>query len=192
MPRETDKTAMNPGKRFENNFRDSVPNEVLYHRLKDSAQSFGGTNKLRFSSKNPCDCFLFCSPLLFALEMKSVASSSISFERAKNEKTKKMVHFHQIKGLRDFNRYNNMVAGFIFNFRHGDGNETCYFQHISDFDRMIGDINKKSFNEKDLLRYNPLIIKNEKKNVNYRYDVSKFIGDVIKRYKTEREAMING
>lgn len=173
--------TVNIGKRLENNFRDSIPNDVMYHRLKDSAQSFGGTNNLRFSSKNPCDCLMFYSPILFALEMKSVGTSSISFERTEDE-PEKVIRYHQIEGLRKYNEYRNMISGFIFNFRHKDNTETCYFQHISDFDKMIDDIAKKSFNERDLQDYNPLVIENTRLKVNYRYNVSKFIEDIKERY----------
>ena len=171
---------MNTGKRFENNFRDSVPDDVLYYRLKDSAQSFGGANNLRFSSKNPCDCFLYKSPTLFALELKSVGTTSISFEKTKDDTG--VIHYHQMRGLKEFVGYGGVVAGFVLNFRHKDDTETCYFLHINDFEKMITDISKKSFNEKDLLGYNPLIIENKKKKVNYRYNVSKFIEDVQRRY----------
>ena len=47
--------ANNIGKKFENNWKASMPNDIFYYRLKDQAQSFGGASKLRFSLKNPCD-----------------------------------------------------------------------------------------------------------------------------------------
>ena len=75
---------MNIGKRFENNFKASITEDVLYHRLKDSAQSFGGASNLRFSSKNPFDCYIYQFPTLLALEMKSAGTPSISFERTKD------------------------------------------------------------------------------------------------------------
>ena len=175
--------ANNIGKKFENNWKASMSNDIFYYRLKDQAQSFGGASKLRFSLKNPCDCFLFKSPTLFALELKSVGTSSISFERTKEEKG--VIHFHQIEGLRNFSRYKNIIAGFVLNFRHSDGTENCYFIHINDFDTMINSLDKKSFNEKDLSKYNPIIIENRKKKVNYTYNIEKFICDVYKRMEIE-------
>lgn len=175
---------MNIGKRFESNFRVSVPDDVLYYRLKDAAQSFGnvtgGTNNLRFSAKNPCDCFLFKQPTLYALEMKSVGTTSISFERTRQDKG--VIHYHQIQGLKQFAQYKGVLAGFVLNFRHKDNTEVCYFLEIHDFEKMIDSISKKSFNEKDLNKYNPLIIENQQLKVNYRYNVSKFIQDTQKRY----------
>lgn len=145
----------------------------MYYRLKDSAQSFGGSNNLRFSSKNPCDCFLYNYPTFYALELKSVGSSSISFERTKEDKG--VIHIHQIEGLSEFAKYKGVIAGFVLNFRHTDGNEICYFQNIYDFNNMIKVIGKKSFNEKDLMNNNAMIIKNEKKKVNYKYDIEQFL-----------------
>lgn len=43
--------ANNIGKKFENNWKASMPNDIFYYRLKDQAQSFGGASKLRFSLK---------------------------------------------------------------------------------------------------------------------------------------------
>ena len=135
---------------------------------------------MRFSLKNPCDYFLYKSPTLFALELKTVATTSTSFERSKGEKG--VIHWHQIEGLRQFAEHKGVVAGFLLNFRHKDGSEICYFLHIKDFDRMIDELPKKSFNESDLRKYDPIMIESEKKKVNYRYNVSKFIMDAENTY----------
>lgn len=167
--------TINPGKRFENNWKSSIPKDVLYYRLKDSAQSFGkDSSKLRFSLKNPCDCFIFQSPFLYALELKSTSTTSISFEKEKNEN--KMIHLHQITGLQEFDKYSNTISGFLFNFRHKKEDcEMLYFQHIKDFIQMISEISKKSLNEKDLIKYNGMIIPSKKLKVNYKYDVNEFL-----------------
>lgn len=49
--------AKNVGKIFEEQWKKSTPDYALLYRLPDAAQSFGGSNKLRFSSKNPFDFF---------------------------------------------------------------------------------------------------------------------------------------
>jgi uncharacterized protein YneR len=168
--------ATNIGKRFENNFKSSVDSaNALYYRLKDSAQSFGGTSNLRFSSKNPCDCFIYNYPTFYALELKTVGTSSISYER--NKEDKGVIHIHQIEGLTNFAKFNGVIAGFVMNFRHTDGKEICYFQEICDFNNMINELDKKSFNENDLKNNNVIVIKNEKKKVNYKYDIKQFLID---------------
>lgn len=168
--------TINPGKIFENNWKKSIPDDVLYYRLKDSAQAFGNMkNTLRFSLKNPCDCFLFTSPFLYTLELKHTSSNRISFERTKSEKNK-MIHYHQIKGLTEFDKYPNTISGFLFNFHHkNDDVEILYFQYIKDFNLMISKSSKKSLNENDLINNNAIIIPSKKMITNYKYDVNTFL-----------------
>lgn len=165
----------NSGKIFETDFKNSIPDNVFYYRIPDPPQSFGGgQDNLRFSRKNPCDIFLFSptSHTLYALELKSVGTNSISFERSKEDKG--VIHYHQIKALQEFNTYDGIVAGFVINFRN---TEKTYFIEICDFTDMINEIDKKSFNEKDLLKYNPTIIDQHKKRTRYSYDIEKFLRD---------------
>ncbi len=87
-----------------------------------------------------------------------------------------MIHKHQIMALLEYEKYNNVSSGFLFNFRNEKtGSEITYYQSICDFLRMINEINKKSFNEKDLLKYNPIEIIGKKKRVNYLWDIDKFL-----------------
>ena len=51
----------NMGKRFEQNWRQSLPNidNLYYYRIKDSASSYyGGNEGLRFSQSNIADAFM--------------------------------------------------------------------------------------------------------------------------------------
>lgn len=163
--------SKNIGKVFEENWKKSVPNNVFYYRPPDSAQSFGQNQNLRFSAKSPCDCFMFTGDFLYALELKSVGTKSISFEKVKTDKG--VIHKHQIDNLYKFSSYNNIISGFIFDFRLS--NKT-YFCIIDDFIKMICNLDKKSFNEHDLFEWcNPIEIKKKKLRVNYRYDIEKFI-----------------
>lgn len=75
-----------------------------------------------------------------------------------------MIHKHQILALDKFSKYENVIAGFIFNFRkNNETEEITYFQYIDDFLLMVNNINKKSFNEKDLNNYNAIPINGIKK-----------------------------
>jgi penicillin-binding protein-related factor A (putative recombinase) len=114
-----------------------------------------------------------CSSTFYAIELKTSAGS-FSFERTKEDKGD--IHFHQIESLRKFATYKNVVSGFILDFRKSDN---TYFIYIEDFLHIIEHIDKKSFNEADLLRYgNPVLINKAKLRVNYRYDIEKFLTDV--------------
>lgn len=164
------------GKVFEDNWKASVPDNVLYYRPPDSAQSFGGSSNLRFSSKSPCDCFLYDGRFLYMLELKTVGTKSISFERDKNDHG--VIHIHQIDNLERFSQFKNVIAGFILDFRLS---EKTYFVHINDFMQMINKIDKKSFNESDLngLCY-PIEIKKRKLRVNWRYDIDNLLMSCVK------------
>jgi len=113
------------------------------------------------------------SSTFYATELKTSAGA-FSFERTKEDKG--MIHLHQIESLKKFATYKNVVSGFILDFRKSNN---TYFIYIEDFLRMIGHVDKKSFNETDLLTYgNPVLISKTKLRVNYRYDVEKFLNDV--------------
>lgn len=114
---------------------------------------------------------MFNGEILYTLELKSVGTNSISFEREKTDKG--VIHKHQIDNLIKFATYPNIVSGFLLDFRLS---ETTYFCLIDDFVEMINNIDKKSFNEKDLIKWcDPIIIKKKKLKVNYRYDVNNFL-----------------
>lgn len=169
---------MNDGKKFENAWKSSVDKAgYFYHRLKDSAQSFGGTNNLRFSSKNPYDCFVFSGKKLYALELKSTKGTSFSFWRADFEDKEKhqtfLIHKHQIEGLKKARDFQNVIAGLVLNFR--DTTNHTYFWDIGDFLNCTDALEKKSFNEADVIKNNGILIPQTIKKVNYVYDVSELI-----------------
>lgn len=161
---------MNQGKIFENDFRKSAPGWLLVYRLPDAAQSFGRSNNLRFSRKNPFDFLLWDSigRNLFAIELKTVSGKSISFERSKDES--KEIHYHQIAGLDEWSRYKNTFCGFIIEFR---AIEKTIFLRIEDFLKLISIITKKSFTIQDLEEHNIsyLVVPQSKLRTHYKYDV---------------------
>lgn len=167
----------NVGKIFEEDFKKSVPDYALLYRLPDSAQSFGGSNNLRFSRKNPFDFLLWDSKrhILYALEMKTVSGKSISFESNKDET--KEIHYHQIEGLNEWNRFDGIICGFIIEFRKI---ETTVFIDIESFNSLIENMDKKSFNYDDIqnsgLPY--FIIPQKKKRTRYIYDIENLLSKI--------------
>ena len=80
-----------------------------------------------------------------------------------------------IDNLEKFSTYENIVSGFVLDFRLS--NKT-YFCMIEEFVNMVNNLDKKSFNEKDLYEWcNPIEIEKKKLKVNYRYDICKFLKD---------------
>ena len=168
--------AKSVGKVFEENWKKSVPDNVLCYRPPDAAGSFGmnsGNNGLRFSAHSPCDYFLYDGNNLWTLELKTVAGKSISFERTKGDKG--VIHYYQIDSLRKFAQYNNVVSGFIIDFR---GSDNTYFVNINDWEKLADSTEKKSLNETDILKViNPIKINKKKLKVNYKYDVATFLSE---------------
>lgn len=167
------KKRINYGKVFEHSFKNSIPNYALFYRLPDPSQSFACGN-LRFSLKNPFDCIIFNSRnhILYALELKTVAGKSISFERSKEEHGE--IHWHQVEGLNKWNKYDGIVCGFIIEFRKI---EKTVFINIKDFNKLMNTITKKSFNFDDLDNHkiNYVIIGQEKVRTHYKYKVDEFL-----------------
>ena len=174
---------MNPmastGKNFEIQWAKSAPDYALVHRLSDSAQSFGRSNNVRFSLKNPFDFFVWDSKhhKPYAFELKTVAGKSISFEREKEDKGE--IHYHQIQGLNTWNKYDGMTCGFIIEFREM---ELTIFIDIESFNKLMESVGKKSFNIKDLDDYDiPYrVIPQRKIKVNYRYDMDSLLSELEK------------
>ena len=164
------------GKQFERDFTKSAPDYVGVIRLPDAAQSFFKSSNLRFSNKNPYD-FLLWNPktlTLYALELKTVKGKSISFERTKDENGE--IHYHQITGLDNFEKIGECVCGFVIEFRKI---ETTVFIEISEFNKLINAIPKKSFNYDDLEKYGVqyVIIEQQMARTRYTYNMDKFLHD---------------
>lgn len=168
----------NAGKIFEEDIKKSMPDYVVLIRLNDSPQVFKQSSTTRFTLKTPCDYIAFDtnSKILYFFELKSTKYKSISFEDIdKKEQQSKMIHKHQILGLKKYSEYNSVKAGFLFNFRDEKNNiERTYFQDIIDFESMCKKINKHSFNEIDLCLNNSVKINGNKKRVRYNWDIDSF------------------
>ncbi len=143
-----------------------MPNDVYYHRIKDAASSFGGGQKTRFSLKNGFDCMMYKYPTLIALELKSNEGTSINFSL--DRKKSANIKASQIEGLTIASKY-KIKSGLLLNFRK---TKTTYYIDISDFNRFTKETTKKSINEKDLIEYGAIVVKQTLKKVRYRYDIS--------------------
>ncbi|MED4817663.1 hypothetical protein [Bacillus atrophaeus] len=175
--------ATNQGKVFEANVQQSAKDQALFfYRIKDVnpmaiKRGFG-------VSKNNYDCFLHNKGHLFPMELKSVKSKSIPLAES-------MIKANQIKHLQEAAKYENVVPGFLMQFREPENK--VYFLHIDDF------IKYKNIAEKQLPhpyknRVNrasvPIGICEEigtevrwmKKKVNYTYYLNKLCDELIKKF----------
>ena len=155
------------GKRFEENWKKSIPEDVFYYRLRDSNNTWANGNKTRFATSNICDCLIFDGETLFTLELKSTKSKSLPYNNIKE---------HQIKDLLWCSEFANVISGFVIEF---DSINECYFVEIADFMAYKSKSNRKSL-PIDYCRENGLKIDIMNLKINRRFNVEKFLNESVK------------
>ena len=92
-----------------------------------------------------------------------------------------MIKYHQIYSLTQMSQYEGVWAGFLLNYRELSGEEETYFLDIEDFNEFLKGNLKKSINKGDIVLYGGIKVNQEKKRINYRFDVQKMIEDISKK-----------
>lgn len=157
---------MNVGKKFENEVKTSIPDDVYYLRIKDPAQSFGGSATTRFSPPNDYDAILYKYPKMVTLEMKTTAGTSIPFNTESNKSSG--IKKNQIDGLTKASTF-GIISGVLMNFRNTD---STYWLDIGSFNKFTSETTKKSINERDILTYGGREVPTTKKRTRNIYDLS--------------------
>ena len=158
--------AINAGKRFENDFKNSVnTDEIFLHRFKDGTTGTVNGQMIRFKNKNLCDFLLFKDGLLVLAELKSFLGKSMPFANIKNTVDEQQTFLYN---LRLEAKKNNVKAYLILNFR--DLSET-YAIDIYNFDEFYKMTNKKSISI-DEARQLGKQLSQQKKRTRYRYEIS--------------------
>lgn len=167
---------MNEGKKFEEDFKKSIPSNILLYRLKDPAQGFGNSTNTRFSLHNECDYFLYKNPNLIPIELKTTDKKSLTFAREKEDGSKQ-IKLCQINGLKRLNEFDGVCSGFIFNFRK---DEITYWLGINNFLEFYNNTEKKSINIDDVVHGGGIKIEQTKIRVRNRYNVIDVIDLILK------------
>lgn len=159
---------MNAGKRFEQDFKASVPADVYYLRLHDSAIGFDIEHSTqRFAIQSPYDVVLCRDSRMYALELKSNQEKSMSFAGSSPR-----IKARQVDELIKAEKA-GAVAGLVLNFR---SYEETYFIIASVFQVFMEMSGKKSINVDDA-RGMGVLLPARKLRVNYRYDLSPIWGE---------------
>lgn len=175
---------MNEGKKFESIIKDSLPDYTMLTRIPDPPQSFTQRSDTKFSKKNPYDyeCFDSINRILYCLELKSTSQKYMSYQINEDDENNSMIKWHQIDGLTKASKYDNVIAGFLLNFRLDSGEQLLYFLSIKDFNRFRASTTKKSINIMDVVLYGGIKINGEKLRVNYRWNLDEFLNSQSKIY----------
>lgn len=181
----------NMGKIFEANFKTAVQKakegKIFIYRIKDTDSAYNHTATSLYTHDNLCDYFMFCQGVLYALELKSTCYKSIGFE-LDPQKPQKMIKAHQVNGLTKLIPYENIIGGFVFNFRDEDrDNEQTYFMRIEDFNEFACNTDKKSINAGDIVTYGGIPIESTKKRKWFTYNIDKMIDDIEKDFLRKGE-----
>lgn len=165
------------GKKFEEQFKKSIPKDVFYYRFRDGTASFYGGQAqegIRFQQKNMCDAEIFKSPVLFLLELKSTKQSSLSYSSIRDNQKKELLKAKQINGI---------CAGFVVEFSERN---KCFFADVSQVENFINASERKSipivwFEE------NATEIEVIPKRINKLFNVETFIENKINQFKLQEK-----
>lgn len=148
---------MKEGKKFEEDFKKSVPGNFFIYRLRDSAGAWQGGENTRFTPSNLCDYILFRNTL-YLLELKSTLGASIPLGN---------FNLKHLKKLALESEKNKVKGGVVINFR--DKEKTYYLpaQKVQDFIRSA---DRKSL-PIQYAQVNGTLIAQTLKRTRYRYDI---------------------
>lgn len=185
----------NEGKKFESLIKSNAKEDGLFYlRLQDNLKLGSKVEGARFSQKSPYDGILFKEPYLFCLELKSTGTTSLSF----GEESSKNIKNHQIKSLMEAANYQNVIPGFIIQFRKRETKKTyreeaSYFIYIGDFMKFSETTNKKSISLEDCKKIGIEVPKQNigKRVVKYKYLIKRMAEQVIIMHGGGYEKSIN-
>lgn len=166
----------NVGKKFEDNFRDSIPDKIFFYRFRDSSGTFyGGNDSLRFTPTNIADNLIFYNNCLFLNELKNHKGKSIPItciignkkKNGKYSKEKQIIDMYEASKHKDI--YCNIIVFF-------SDIERCFALDIENFIFFMQDNERKSI-PLDYFETLGVEIEVIKKKTNYRYEVEKWLED---------------
>lgn len=150
---------MNAGKKFEEDFKKSVPDKWFYYRFKDGSAAWGGNDKVRFQSSNICDCMMYNGDYLYLCELKSHKGKSIPFSCIRTNQVEEMC-----KALKK-----GATAIFIFNMRFVNETYIVYADEVKDF---MDNSPRKSI-PIEWMKENGDLLGQTLKRTRYRYNIEK-------------------
>ena len=124
----------NNGKKFEENFKKSVPDSFFFYRFRDGTASWnmGNNENVRFQQSNIADCMIFNGHTLYICELKNHKGKSIPLSCIRNNQKKMML---------EASKYSGIACYLIVFF---EDIERCFALNILDFEVFIHNSDRKS------------------------------------------------
>lgn len=158
----------NEGKRFEEDFKKSIPEWCWCNRYKDGTANFGGTKNenVRFQAHNICDFEVLAEDKLFLLELKSYSGVNIPLSGIRK---------NQLEGLIKASEFKNIRPYFLFNFRPL---QKVYAVKVQILQEFIEKAERKSIPVKWCIE-NGIELEGIKKKVRFKYNLENFFKEEI-------------
>ena len=159
--------AVNPGKRFENDFQKSIDRENIFlHRLKDGSTRTGANGEMvRLKNRNLCDFILYKDGQLVLVELKSFLGKSMAFSNIKSNVDEQMTFLYD---LQKETEKNGVKAYMVLNFR--DLEET-YAVPVGKFYEHYKNTTKASINISEVKEIG-ILLAQEKKRISFKYNIN--------------------
>lgn len=183
------------GKIFERNFAQAAERQQIFClRLNDSSQAYQADtkNKTHFTPHNKCDFLLHFKGIILPFELKSTKFKSISIQRTDEDEKTYMIKKHQIDSLIKLSQYDEVIAGFILNFRTEEDNgdivdDNTYFISIQQFSNFLYENDKSSINKLDVINYGGIRLDCTKMRKYFTYDINKLLNILCENYWLENK-----
>lgn len=167
-----DGDILNSGKRFEAQWKDSIPSNVFFYRFRDGTSSWGGSQEnTRFQQSNMCDCMMHDGKLLYFMELKSHKGKSLPLSTIRQ---------NQLDELVKANTYKNVRGMFVINF--ADEGRT-FIINAGTIATFIFLNERKSIPIAWCEQYGHEIV-GKKKKVNYAWDIGSWLLNIRQAIET--------
>ena len=178
IARKEETKPMMEGKRFERDFKASIPPDAWCYRLRDSPISYYGGSEaegIRFAQDNICDFFLYRAPTLYLLELKTVGTRSAALASLFGKYDPDKHAYKKQKHLQDMAvaaTRRGLQALVVLNYRLSEHTYALPADTVLRFvEQAIDNGGRKSIPE-SWCRENGIAVAARQLRVNWRYDVA--------------------
>lgn len=198
IAREEARRAMNEGKRFERDFKASVPPDVWCYRLRDSPVSYyggSGAEGIRFAQDNICDFVLYRAPTLYLLELKTVGTPSAALTSLFGKSDSEKRCYKKQRHLQDMAKAEQDAAGLralvVLCYRRTAHTYAVPARDVLEWVERAADGGRKSIPEQFCKNYGTPVAA-RRLRVNWRYDVAGMMEKIEGRNDENSDPFLQG
>lgn len=171
--------CLNTGKRFEADFKASIPAGFWYYRFKDNPAAYygGGQEGLRFASDNICDCQIYKAPFLHLIELKTVGTPSAPLASLFGRYDTETGRYKKQKHLEDMaqaTEHAGITASVVIHFRLTEHTYAVPAADVLAALQRATEGDRKSLPEQ-FCRERGVLVAQRRLRVNWRYDVESLV-----------------